>query len=288
MQLRTSCLVVCLILAVVSEPVGCSSPLGSWQGILGNDPTSISITASRVSLFANFNPFLSGRPEYQFNAAYTIDTTAKTLVISVATLEGMRTIHGKYEVVHSTTASHDYLRLALGNTVPPTAAAPATSVLAPENSGGFVYFVGLRTEENMNFGPGEAAPLGTCKHVLKQGESVSSVAAQWQLQWQDLFAMNGHLVDPSDVQPGDVLTIGRSYRVWAGETLWSVATQFGTSWQRLIDTNPSLSSCANQALSSSPVCRIHPGDVLCIVPFLRNAICVAPNPARVFRVPTTG
>lgn len=276
---------VCLLsILAFGEP---TPLLGSWQGILGNDPTSIRFLPKRALFAANFNPRLQQVPEFQFEASYTVNTNAKTVTLKIQTLEGVRTLEGKWDVLSAVGAGAQVLKLALGVTTPTTAAAPTTSVGATANPGP-EYFVGMRTGPDDDYTALPHAPGGSCKHIAKAGQDLSAIAKLFSLQWQDVFALNGHLAHPEKVQPGEVLSIGRTYRVADGENLWSIATQFGTSWQRLIDHNPRLAVCADQVLSTSPVCRIHAGDQLCVVPQLRNAICNAPNPTRVIRVPSSG
>jgi hypothetical protein len=120
------------------------------------------------------------------------------------------------------------------------------------------------------------------------------------LTWQEIYAFNSHVYEPEDLRPGDILSVGRHHEVkgpcinyqlrqngpddsadlmvdytctctskiecrgadgfMKGETLFGIATRYGTSWQRIVDMNPKLFEGCTKNL-----CVITPGDHLCIV-----------------------
>lgn len=99
--------------------------------------------------------------------------------------------------------------------------------------------------------PGGSAPNpvptpGTGTYTVKKGDTLSSIAAQYGTSWQTLQAMN-QLPDPNKIYPGQVLKVpggGNSntapdttYTVQKGDTLYGIATKYGTSWQHLADIN---------------------------------------------------
>ena len=210
------------------------------------------------------------------------------------------------QVRFAVSGSPPTLYMAFGATTPATAVQPLSAQISNNelmSTPTFLYFKGAKLQE---YGPdarGNPAAQQLCTHTVAAGESVASVAAKYGQQWQDLFALNAFLTDPEQSVVGRTLAIGRAYvssafpavincntfvryRVAPGESLWSIASMFGTSWLRLVDANPRLQACKEQAALAFPVCRIQVGDILCVIPFLRNAVCVAPNPARQFRVPS--
>jgi hypothetical protein len=159
---------------------------------------------------------------------------------------------------------------------------------------------------------------GSCLHQVRPGETLDTVALAYRLLWQDLFALNPALPAPADLRPGDVIAVGRHHTVrgpclpdcrrqvdaagatvvdvscmqggqcitcdWAtapglcGETLFGVASRYGTSWRRVLDMNPQLAArCAAAGPAGIGAdgagCVLVPGDRVCVVPWLRNAVC---------------
>ena len=166
--------------------------------------------------------------------------------------------------------------------------------------------------------PGADFEPGSCLHRVQAGETLDSIALAYRLLWQDLFAFNPALPAPADLRPGDVIAVGRHHTVrgpclpdcrrqvdaagateadascmragqcitcdWAtapelcGETLYGVASRYGTSWRRVLDMNPQLlARCAAAGAAGVPGdgsgCVLTPGARVCVVPWLRNAVC---------------
>ena len=88
-------------------------------------------------------------------------------------------------------------------------------------------------------------------HVVQYGENLSSIAVQYGTTWQELARINA-LSSPSIIYAGQTLSVigGRSVAksnycvVEPGDTLSSIAAQFGTTVERLVSankiTNPNL------------------------------------------------
>ena len=62
-----------------------------------------------------------------------------------------------------------------------------------------------------------------------------------------------------------------------GESLYAIATRYGTSWQRVLDMNPQVAGGCEEVMRSGKVvgtfCKLMPGDDVCVVPYLRAAVC---------------
>ncbi len=282
--------ILTIILLVFCSP--CSSQslpsvqaaYGTWMGTLYNNPTMIYVAPGVLQVEANSNPFQSAVSDFHFVANYSIaPLDASLLLTRIDTALGSRFLQVRFTV----SGTPPTLYMAFGAATPATAIQPLSAQISNNelmSTPTFLYFKGSKLQD---YGPDarlNPAVQQLCTHTVAPGESVASVAAKYGQQWQDIFALNAFLTDPEQSVVGRTLAIGRAYRVAPGETLWSIASMFGTSWQRLVDANPRLAACKEQAALAFPVCRIQVGEILCVVPFLRNAICIAPNPARQFRV----
>jgi len=246
----------------------------------------------------------SGQFTFQFN--YNRFESSGDFDIFISTFLGTRTLFGKFEVIESELGSTLYF--ALGNSRAPNARPQRTSAVLAEESQ-FVFFEGFKIAEfqpEVGSYEGNRLPSGSCKHLVIPGEDMDSIARRYLLTWQDVYAFNAHLYTPESLNPGDILAIGRHHTVKGpcinfqtrrigpladdtevdlectctssvacdaaegrqlGETLFGVATRYGTSWQRIVDMNPQLLACEGDN------CRILPGDMLCVIPYLRNVMC---------------
>jgi hypothetical protein len=279
---------ILLLVAVAPRSSASAMPIaaayGTWMGTLYNNPTMIYIAPGVLQVEASINPFQSAVQDFHFIANYSLaPLDASLLLTRIDTALGSRFLQVRFAVAGAPPS----LYMAFGATTPSTAIQPLSAQISTNelmSTPTFLYFKGSKNQEYGADARRDPQIQQLCTHTVAQGESVASVAAKYGQQWQDLFALNAFLTDPQQSIVGRSLAIGRAYRVAPGETLWSIASMFGTSWLRLVDSNPRLASCKEQAALAFPVCRIQVGDILCVVPFLRNAICIAPNPARQFRV----
>ncbi len=100
--------------------------------------------------------------------------------------------------------------------------------------------------------PAAAAPVASAPttYAVQSGDALASIAARFGLDWQTLAQWNG-LTGKSILQVGQVLRLTAStqpaaapnasgstvYRVRAGDSLSSIATRFGLTWQTLAQIN---------------------------------------------------
>lgn len=103
------------------------------------------------------------------------------------------------------------------------------------------------------------APAAAGQYTVVSGDNLSSIAARYNTSWQTLQSLNG-IADPNKIYPGQVLKVpgggaaapaAQTYTVKSGDNLSSIASKFGTSWQRL------------QQINGIPDAnKIYPGQVL--------------------------
>ena len=100
----------------------------------------------------------------------------------------------------------------------------------------------------------QPAPAPTQTYVVKSGDTLSGIAAQYGTTWQHLQAING-LQNANLIFAGQVLKVGgqatKTYTVQRGDNLSSIAAAHGTTYQAL----QLLNGIANPNL-------IYPGQVL--------------------------
>lgn len=87
------------------------------------------------------------------------------------------------------------------------------------------------------------------EHVVKPGETLSGIAAQYGTTYQKIAADNG-IANPNLIYPNQVLKIytnsaapspsTKTYTVQPGDNLSSIAAKFGTTWQKIYDDNKSV------------------------------------------------
>jgi len=71
-----------------------------------------------------------------------------------------------------------------------------------------------------------------CSYDALATDTLQSIAGTLGMHWMTLFMMNNGTIEHPDVlPPGRRLVIGRPYRVRAGDSLNSIAQNFGTTWQ---------------------------------------------------------
>lgn len=81
-------------------------------------------------------------------------------------------------------------------------------------------------------------------HIVQYGENLSSIAAKYDTTWQDLTRINA-LSNPSIIYAGQTLSVTGGLSVGTagvcvveyGDTLSSIAAQFGTTVERLVSAN---------------------------------------------------
>ena len=236
---------------------------------------------------------------FAFDFTYSRNETGGELDILVATFLGSRIIFGKYRVEESELGSNLYLALGATrapNPQPQKSSAIAPAEMMYIFFEGFridEFTPGVDTYAARRL------PAGSCKHVVTNGEDMDTISRRYMLTWQEIYAFNSHLYEPDNLHPGDILSVGRHHEVKGpcinyhrrqngpnvgddvtdytctctstfdclaakgqqrGETLFAVATRYGTSWQRIVDMNPKLFENCDQ-----DNCVVTPGDHLCVV-----------------------
>ena len=79
-------------------------------------------------------------------------------------------------------------------------------------------------------------------HVVQSGETLSGIASKYNTSYQSLASLNG-LANPNLIYVGQLLKVKgsnvstRTYTVQVGETLSSIASKLGTSYQKLAQEN---------------------------------------------------
>lgn len=82
----------------------------------------------------------------------------------------------------------------------------------------------------------------TNTYVVKNGDTLSGIAAQFGTSWQNLQALNG-LGNPNVIFPGQVLKVAgqataeNTYYVQNGDTLSGIAAKYSTTYQTLAQIN---------------------------------------------------
>jgi LysM repeat protein len=82
------------------------------------------------------------------------------------------------------------------------------------------------------------------QHVVRRGDTLSSLARQYATTTAEIQALNTSLADPNYLTPGTTLSIrpntapaARTHRVTRGETLSSIARRYGVSVSALSQAN---------------------------------------------------
>lgn len=112
--------------------------------------------------------------------------------------------------------------------------------------------------------PAPKPPVSTGEYTVQPGDTLSGIGAKYGVSWQTIFAMNGDRIsNPNRIFPGQVLRVpgsaapappAKTYTVREGDSLSSIASRFGTTWQRIYELNKA-------TIGSNPN-LIKPGQVL--------------------------
>lgn len=95
--------------------------------------------------------------------------------------------------------------------------------------------------------------LGNGKYVVKPGDTLSKIAGQFNISWQQLHGMNAWIKDPNTIQIGWVLNVPgggggapapapapsqpTNYTIRGGDNLSKISGQFGTSIEQILAWN---------------------------------------------------
>ncbi len=246
--------------------------------------------------------------QFQFDFLYNVNASQGNVDLFIVTFLGTRTLYGKYTVEVSELGSNLFMAFGTSRSPSPMPQRTSAQVTTENSYVFFEAFRIQEHMPQPDLLPSQRLPAGSCRHVVSPGDNMDSIARRYVLSWQEIYAFNAHVYDPENLKPGDVIAVGRHHQVRGpcvnfltrqvgpnindvitdygctctsvtacraaeglqqGETLYGVATRYGTSWQRIVDMNPQLQSCSESA------CSIMPGDYLCVVPYLRNVMCEA-------------
>lgn len=104
----------------------------------------------------------------------------------------------------------------------------------------------------------------TIPYIVRPGDTMFSIARQFGVSLDALIAANPQIPDPSQLRPGQIVCIPQQpvvcppdtfrYTVQPGDSMFSIAQQFGVSLQALIAANPQVQS-PNQ---------LYPGQNICV------------------------
>ena len=122
------------------------------------------------------------------------------------------------------------------------------------------YLQGVK--EIPNYG-GDTPTPGDIIYIVKYGDTLSEIAEMYGLTYQELAAYN-NISNPDLIFPGQVIRIPNgetpvpviTYTVEPGDSLWSIAEKFNTTWQAIYEKNKNI-------IGDNPN-LIYPGQVLVI------------------------
>lgn len=81
----------------------------------------------------------------------------------------------------------------------------------------------------------------TVTYTVKSGDSLTSIAAKYNISWQSLYNANTNVIgsNPANLRIGQVLTIPNVfyYTVVSGDSLVTIAKKFNTTWEKLYNDN---------------------------------------------------
>jgi len=104
-----------------------------------------------------------------------------------------------------------------------------------------------------------------CAYDVRPLDTLTSVSDAFGMHWLTLYLLNNHTIrHPDRLPPGQRLSVGRPYVVRSGDSLYSIATRFGTTWQHIMTTN------AATLLDQQSVFE---GQLLCLAPDLAFIAC---------------
>jgi LysM repeat protein len=152
-----------------------------------------------------------------------------------------------------------------GDTLASIAAQYGTTVAAMEQANPQLTNPSLiYAREVLNLPSAMIPNTGSSTYMVQAGNTLSGIAAEFGTTVTALQQANPQITDPNLIYTGEVLNLpvpivipntgGRTYTVQQGDTLLSIATQFGTTVGALLTANPSI---VNQDL-------IYPGEIIAI------------------------
>ncbi|MGA1824016.1 MAG: LysM peptidoglycan-binding domain-containing protein [bacterium] len=115
-------------------------------------------------------------------------------------------------------------------------------------------------------------------HMVVWGESLSGIAQQYDVEWQDIYQRNREIIgdNPNLIEPGQLLHIpSLVYVVKKGDSLSKISQRVGISWHKIYDLNRSV-------IGDNPDC-IEPGQKFTLSPHSSQTLIAdsrQPSPGR--------
>ncbi len=99
------------------------------------------------------------------------------------------------------------------------------------------------------------------EYTVQSGDTLWSIARKYNTTWQQIYENNKEVIgdNPNLIYPGQVLKIPNNvitYTVQPGDTLWSIAKEYNTTWQQIYENN-------KEVIGDNPN-LIYPGQILII------------------------
>jgi len=130
------------------------------------------------------------------------------------------------------------------------------------NQEGFMYevkFYAGRPEDRIN--RVIKIDVQRCKYCVQNQESLQSIAADYNLNWLQLWAANVELKDPDHLMDEQLLSLCPVYYVKPEDGIDNLAARFSTDANHIIAMNPDI--------QEMPEKDLRPGQALCVCP----AVC---------------
>ena len=155
--------------------------------VAGDEPAIITFSDGAGRIVSDLNASSMGSlGRLSFPFLYAGNSSAGTVDLAVATLQGTRSLFGSFSVRASELGVTLYLAL---GPIRPTGPLPAqtSAVNQAEFSQAVVFFEGFQTVAYFppaSQGPGGHFPPGSCRHTVTEGEDLDSIARRYLLNWQ--------------------------------------------------------------------------------------------------------
>lgn len=104
-----------------------------------------------------------------------------------------------------------------------------------------------------------------CQYCVQPGESIGSIATQYNTDWLHIYTANPTVVDPDNLVPYTRINTGVLYTVQQGDTAASLSRRFSATVASLQTVNPDI------ALDKDPLVV---GQQFCVLPPVCEVTCV--------------
>lgn len=113
-----------------------------------------------------------------------------------------------------------------------------------------------------------AVDVVKCQRCLVAGESLTSIAKEYQTDFLSLYTFNVAMQTPDSLPEGELINLGLRYRVRDQDSLYSLSQRFFLSASAIIAINPDLE---RDVLGQGE--EMQEGDALCLLPPLCSVHC---------------